>query len=205
VLDPEGFHRLHGLRGVLLDVDEVVRPMSADVMAHHEAGHAVTALVRGIPFIEVRIVPDERGKIGVDFKVIPWTFPRPKEKLPGFTDEEWEEVSRDDSKWEAWQKKDNDDYAIFMLTGKAAQMEYAGTARDEDARSDYSYIENVLPRCYERLRELEPQAAQLVKAHWAAVLAVAAELRRRSKLTAAEVKEIVGSVMPEIHLQKSKA
>ena len=46
---------------------------------------------------------------------------------------------------------------------------------------------------------------QLVKADWAAVLSVAAELQRRSKLTAAEVKEIVGSVMPEIHLQKSKA
>ena len=110
--------------------------MSADAMAHHEAGHAVTALVLGIPFIEVRIVLGENGKIGVDFKVIPWTFPRPETKLAGFTDEEWKEVSRDDSKWEAWQKEDNDDYAIFMLAGKAAQIEYAGTARDEDARSD---------------------------------------------------------------------
>jgi hypothetical protein len=180
-------------------------PMSADVMAHHEAGHAVAATVLGIPFIEVRTVPDENGKIGVDFKVIPWTFPRPETKLAGFTDEEWEEVSRDDSKWEAWQKKDNDDYTIFMLAGKAAQIEYAGTATDEDARADYSFIAHWLPRCYERLREFESRAAQFVKAHWAAVLAVASELRRRSKLTAAEVKEIVGSVMPEIHLQKSKA
>jgi hypothetical protein len=32
-----------------------------------------------------------------------------------------------------------------------------------------------------------------------------AKLQVRSKLTADEVKEIVGSVMPEIHLQKSKA
>jgi len=180
-------------------------PMSADVMAHHEAGHAVAALVLGIPFIEVRIVPGENGKIGVDFKVMPWTSPRPETKLVGFTDEEWKEVSRDDSKWEAWQKKDNDDYAIFMLAGKAAQIEYAGTARDEDARFDYSFIEHVLPRCYERLRDLEPQAVQLIKDHWAAVLAVAAELLKRSKLTAAEVEGIVRSVLPEIRLQKSKA
>jgi hypothetical protein len=92
-----------------------------------------------------------------------------------------------------------------MLAGKAAQIEYAGTASDEDARFDYSFIEHKLSRCYERLRELESRAMQFVKVYWAAVLAVAAELRRRSKLTAAEVKEIVGSVMPEIHVQKPKA
>jgi len=79
-------------------------PMNTEVMAHHEAGHAVAALVLGIPFIEVRIVPGENGKIGVDFKVMPWTSPRPETKLGGFTDVEWKEVSRDDSKWEAWQK-----------------------------------------------------------------------------------------------------
>ena len=82
----------------------------------------------------------------------------------------------DDAKWEAWQKNDNDDYAIFMFAGKTAQIEYAGTARDEDARFDYSFIEYVLPRCYQRLPDLEPRAAQLIKDHWAAVWAVAAEL-----------------------------
>jgi hypothetical protein len=119
--------------------------------------------VFGIPFIEVRIVPGENGRIGVDFKVMPWTFPRPEKKLAGFTDDEWKEVSQDDSKWEAWQKKDNDDYAIFMLAGRAAQIEYAGTARDEDSRSDYSFIEHVLPHCFQRLRELEPRAVQLLR------------------------------------------
>lgn len=64
-------------------------PMNADLIAHHEAGHAVAALVLGIPFIEVRIVPGENGRIGVDFKVMPWTFPRPEKKLAGFTDDEW--------------------------------------------------------------------------------------------------------------------
>jgi hypothetical protein len=44
-----------------------------------------------------------------------------------------------------------------------------------------------------------------MKDHWAAMLAVAAELLKRSKLTAAEVEAIVRSVLPEIRLQKSKA
>lgn len=179
--------------------------MSADVKAHHEAGHAVAATVLGIPFIEVRIVPGENGKIGVDFKVMPWTSPRPETKLAGFTDEEWKEVSRDDSKWEAWQKKDNDDYAIFMLAGKAAQIEYAGTARDEDARFDYSFVEHRLPHCYERLRGLESRAAQFVKEHWNAVLAVANELLKHLKLTEAEVRTIVETTMPQVRLPKPKA
>jgi hypothetical protein len=179
--------------------------MSAEVMAHHEAGHAVAALLLGVPFIEVRIVPGENGKIGVDFKVMPWTSPRPEAKLAGFTDEEWNEVSRDDSKWEAWHKKDNDDYAIFMLAGKAAQVEYAGMARDEDARFDYSFIEHRLPRSYERLNELESQADRFVKGHWNAVRAVANELLKQSKLTEAEVRTIVVTTMPDARLSKPKA
>jgi len=179
--------------------------LSPPVIAHHEAGHAVAGIVLGVPFIEVRIVPSEDGKIGVPLKTNPWVAPRPPFNPPGeFTDEEWAELSQDDAKWEAWQKKDNDNYAVFMLAGKAAQIEYAGTARDEDAKFDYSFIQHVLPDCYARLAELEAEATQLVKGYWLAVLAVAAELLNRSKLTADEVREIFERTMPGVQLPKSK-
>jgi hypothetical protein len=54
----------------------------------HEAGHGVTATVVGISFLAIRIIPDEQGKTGVPFKRIPWTFPRPAQKLDGLTDAE---------------------------------------------------------------------------------------------------------------------
>jgi hypothetical protein len=42
--------------------------VTRNVIAHHEAGHAVGGLVLGVPFTEVRIVPGEDGKIGVPLK-----------------------------------------------------------------------------------------------------------------------------------------
>ena len=189
--------------GVFRERPEFAKTMSRlsmrpDVMAHHEAGHAVAAAVLGIPFLVVRLTPDENGKIGVDFKRIPWTFPRPAQKLDGLTDEEWSELSRDDVKWEVWQREENDNFAIFMLAGKAAQIEYAGSAEPEDARFDYSFVEYRLPLCYERLGELEMKAADFVRRHWPAVLAVASELLKRSTLSPDEVKQLIKDSMPGI-------
>ena|ERR1700730_84810 len=113
---------------------------SLQVIAHHEAGHAVAGMVLGVEFTAVRIVRGEDGKIGVPLKTNPWIAPRPAFKPPDeFTDEEWAQLSQSDEKWEAWKKKDNDNYAIFCLAGKAAQLEYAGVANDEDAKADYSF------------------------------------------------------------------
>jgi len=75
--------------------------VSRDVIAHHEAGHAVAGLVLGVPFTEVRIVPGEDGKIGVPLKTNPWTGPRPASNPGEFTDEEWAELSRSYDEWEA--------------------------------------------------------------------------------------------------------
>jgi hypothetical protein len=66
--------------------------VSRDVIAHHEAGHAVAGLALGVPFSEVRIVPGEDGKIGVPLKRNPWIGPRPAANPGEFTDEEWLEL-----------------------------------------------------------------------------------------------------------------
>lgn len=165
-----------------------------EVLAHHEAGHAVAASVLGIRYLTAGIVPNEHGRIGVDFKEMPWISARPDQKLAEFTNEQWAELSADDTKWEAWQRRDNDNYAIFMLAGKAAQIEYAGTARDEDAKFDYSFIQSLLPLCYARLEGLEQAARELVKEYWPSVQAVAAALLRSSQLTSGEVAEIIGTL-----------
>jgi hypothetical protein len=164
--------------------------VSRDVIAHHEAGHAVAGLVLGVPFTEVRIVPGEDGKIGVPLKTNPWTGPRPASNPGEFADEEWAELSRSDEGWEAWKKRDNDGYAIFCLAGKAAQLEYAGEASEEDAKADYSFIAHRISDWQWRIGELEQAAPALVREYWPAVQAIAAELRDRSVLSAAEAEEI---------------
>jgi len=170
-------------------------PIGADVIAHHEGGHAVAGLVLGVPFTEVRIVHGEDGKIGVPLKTNPWTGPRPTSNPGEFTDEEWAKLSENGEEWEAWRKRDNDSYAIFCLAGKAAQLEYAGEASEEDAKADYSFIAYRLPDCQRRLGELEEAARALVREYWPAVEAVATALLDRSVLTAAEAEEIFKQAM----------
>jgi hypothetical protein len=174
------------------------------VIAHHEAGHAVAGMVLSVEFTAVRIVPGEDGKIGVPLKTNPWLGPRPAFNPSGeFTDEEWADLSESDDKWKAWKKRDNDNYAIFCLAGKAAQLEYAGAANDEDAKADYSFIAHRLPQCQQRIGVLEELARELVRSHWPAVQAIAAELLKRSELTPAEVEEIFRRAMPKVQLPKS--
>ena len=178
--------------------------LSPPVIAHHEAGHAVAGMVLGVEFTAVRIVPGEDGEIGVPLKTNPWLGPRPAfNPSCEFTDEEWAELSESDDKWEAWKKRDNDNYAIFCLAGKAAQLEYAGAANDEDAKADYSFIAHRLPQCQLRIGVLEESARELVRSHWPAVQAIAAELLKCSELTPAEVEEIFRRAMPKVQLPKS--
>jgi hypothetical protein len=165
------------------------------VIAHHEAGHALAGVVLGVGFLVARITPGEDGRIGVPFESGPWVGPRPVSNPGEFTEEQWSFLSQDDARWEQWKKGDNEHYAIFCLAGKAAQLEFAGMARDEDAKADYSFVEYRLPNCYQRLRELEQAARDLVQEHWAAVQAVAAELMNRSALFPYEVERIVQRTM----------
>jgi hypothetical protein len=178
--------------------------MPPDVVAHHEAGHAVANLVFGIPFTAVRIIPGPDGKIGVPLKTNPWLGPRPQTNPGDFTDAEWADVSQDIRKWEAWKKKDNDGYATVLLAGKPAQFKYAGPVKDEEVKSDYSTVEHALPHCYERLEELEQAARELITNHWPAVEAIAAELIVRKELAPEEAEEIFRRAMPHVQIPKPK-
>lgn len=62
------------------------------------------------------------------------------------------ELSQSDEKWEAWKKKDNDSYALFCFAGRAAQIEFAGSATESDAKADYSFVEYRLHYCFLRRR-----------------------------------------------------
>lgn len=126
----------------------------------------------------------------VPLKTSPWTGPRPASNPGEFADEEWAGLSRSDEGWEARKKRDNDSYAIFCLAGKAAQLEYAGEASEEDAKADYSFIAHRLSDCQRRIGELEQAARALVREYWPAVQAIAVDLLDRSVLSAAEAEEI---------------
>jgi len=151
----------------------------------------------------VRIAPGRDGKVGVTPKTNPWLGSRPASNPGEFTNEEWTELSQSDEKWEAWKKRDNDNYAIFYLAGKAAQLEFAGVVNDEDAKADYSFIEYRLPHCQQRIGALEQSARELVRNHWPAVQAIAAELLNRAELNPSEVEEIFRRAMPNVAIPKS--
>lgn len=178
-------------------------PVSPQVVAHHEAGHAVAGVVLGVGFAEVRVVPGKDGKIGVPLRTNPWLGPRPASNPGEFTDEEWAALSQSEGEWERWKKRDHEKYAIFCFAGKAAQLEYAGVANDEDAKADYSFVEYWLPNYEQRKAALEKAARELVRNHWPAVQAVAAALLERAALTPAEVEEIFRRAMPSVALPKS--
>ncbi len=178
-------------------------PVSLPVVPYHEAGHVVAGVVLGVEFTEVRIVPGEDGKIGVPLKTNPWLGQRPSSNPGEFTDEEWAELSQNDEKWEAWKKGDQEKYAIFCFAGKAAQLEYAGVASDQDAKADYSFVEYWLPNYEQRKAALEKAARELVRKYWPAVQAIAAELLKRTELNPSEVEEIFRRAMPNVALPKS--
>ena len=173
------------------------------VVAHHEAGHAVAGIVLGVEFTAVRIVPDKDGKIGVPLKTMPGLGPRPSLNPGEFNDEEWAELSQSDEKWESWKNGDHEKYAIFCFAGKAAQLECAGVASDEDAKADYSFVEYWLPNYEQRKAALEKAARELVRKYWRAVQAIAAELLKRTELNPSEIEEIFRRALPNAALPKS--
>jgi hypothetical protein len=178
-------------------------PVSPEIIAHHEAGHAVAGIVLGVAFVEVRIVPGKDGKIGVPLKTNPWRGARPSSNPREFTEKEWSALSQSNEEWERWKKRDHEKYAIFCFAGKAAQLDYAGVVNDEDAKADYSFVEYWLPDYQQRKAALEREATELVRNNWPAVQAVAAKLLERDVLVPAEVEEIFRQTMPNMQLEKS--
>jgi hypothetical protein len=85
--------------------------------------------------------------MGARLKTNPWRGPRPASN-PGNLLTRSGRNCRKAMKWEAWKNGDHEKYAIFCFAGKAAQIEYAGVASDEDAKADYDYsfVEYWLPK-----------------------------------------------------------
>jgi hypothetical protein len=172
--------------------------MSREVIAHHEAGHAVAGIVLGIGLVYIRIVKGDDGLVGVKPKTNPFPEARPTFNPRGeFTARQWTEL-QDDDKWREWQRKDNEKYTLYYLAGKAAHIRFAGTAQDSDAKADYSFVQHRMPLCHARLSEMEKAAQEFVEIHWAAIEAVASKLLEKSELTPHEVEVIVKHTMPGV-------
>jgi ATP-dependent Zn protease len=136
---------------------------SDEATAYHEAGHAVAALALGRPVHKVSVLPD-RDRLGwCEFKKGAF---RPTE--------DW--VERE---------------AVIALAGLAAEAIHTGTYAYAEAGRDLRYVRKLLadratPRTLPRVeRRMLSKAEHLLAddAHWRAVVAVAAELRRLGQIS----------------------
>jgi len=167
-------------------------PTAVDpVIAFHEAGHAVAAVILGLGFLlkEVRVVANDGRGPGTDLRgdAVPrGCTTRPEE----VSEAEWQRLQADPAAWSDWIERDHDNFAIYYLSGEAAQRRYAPDIVTPPHKTDHSNVERLVP--LDRVPRLREEAHTLIATHWSAVECIAAALLRRHRLTGEEVKALVG-------------
>jgi hypothetical protein len=157
-------------------------------IAHHEAGHAVSAVVLGVRF-EYATIQENREK-----NTLGHTLFAPPEIIMGGGDQ-WSDILD-----ELTEDRDHRSRIICALTGRRAEEKFVGTKIDSGFASDYRIVLRFFRRMGARnqdgrlYREWDGEAVRLVEGHWPEVTAVAKGLIEKARLSANEIKGIVGKV-----------
>jgi hypothetical protein len=145
-----------------------------DVIAHHEAAHAVVALALDLPVSQVTLEVREWGLLGSTGHALP----------DDYSPEAYPAMARS--------------IIVASLAGITAEERLVGAVDVPGARGDLeSAFESAdaLPVVSGRLRECQTEARRLVAERWAAIEAVARALLRSSKgwLDADELRDVLAS------------
>jgi ATP-dependent Zn protease len=162
--------------------------ITIDAVAHHEAGHAVAAAVLGVPFDYATIQGNrEKNTLGHTM------FAPPPITMRG--GDQWSEILD-----ELTEDRDSRSRIICALVGRRAEEKFLGAKVESGFAGDYRIVLRLF-RCMgvrnqdgRLYRELDGEATRLVATHWPEVTAVAKGLMDKERLSANEVKGIVGKI-----------
>ncbi len=154
--------------------------------AHHEAGHAVVALMLGIRFRHVTIESNATSLGHVRMRA-------------------WDKRSRPDVSMPPATRVRLERDILISLAGPEAERRFTGRRNHVGAGSDYeqaadkaSYIAPSERSCIAYLKWLQVCADELVELHWDAISALALELLDRRRLLYLEVCAVVMPDSPPV-------